>query len=377
MTIVVQNENEDIIDEEELYYVKNGYRRRPLFEHQDIYTLLVDKLKKKNISKLFNIFQLSNNNKKSKSSNNKSKHVMFVDSLGMDLDIVHTIQVSNKAQNTTTTATTNNNNLSEPAKKSQNCIFEFHRVCISKQPIYSSQYNFKDSIESFSLIPNLSMSSGLSKNSEILCRLNEKLLIPKFVLNPDQNYEKLIQENICLNHVEIFDQCSIRGVIFTLTKQSVNNNYFQSKEIDFTRNDENSSIGNNLRRNRNRLSKRFSKLFSFSNPMENLINSNMNSSNHESNSVRIQNTRLDLVYVIWTVDKWKSWKYQAAIQKNCKENLSNGSIIKTHEFFIQNLDYILEIDQTLELIVCHQIDMIVYKDTNEELCYKFKCAYKI
>jgi len=36
-----------------------------------------------------------------------------------------------------------------------------------------------------------------------------------------------------------------------------------------------------------------------------------------------------------------------------------------------------EIGQTLQLIICHQIDLVVYKDTNNEECYKFECAIKV
>lgn len=106
-----------------------------------------------------------------------------------------------------------------------------------------------------------------------------------------------------------------------------------------------------------------------------LVSSKSSSSNRKTN--------LDLVYIIWSVDDWTSWKYQAAIKNNCRtlrtpsNNSNNTGIIKTHEFFLQNLDLKLQVGQTLQLIVCHQTDLIVFKDTNNEDCYKFECAIKV
>lgn len=86
---------------------------------------------------------------------------------------------------------------------------------------------------------------------------------------------------------------------------------------------------------------------------------------------------LDIVYIIWTIDDWTSWKYQAAIKNNCRTLPPDKGIIKTYEFFLQNLDTKLQVGQTLQLIICHQIDLTVYKDTNNEDCFRFECAVKI
>lgn len=90
-----------------------------------------------------------------------------------------------------------------------------------------------------------------------------------------------------------------------------------------------------------------------------------------------KSTNLDIVYIIWSVDDWTTWKYQAAIKNNCRTLRPNKGIIKTYEFFLQNLDLKLEVGQTLQLIICHQTDLVVYKDTNNEECYKFECAIKV
>ena len=107
--------------------------------------------------------------------------------------------------------------------------------------------------------------------------------------------------------------------------------------------------------------------------------STTNNSNKQAvnSSKKKQPMSLDIVYIIWTVDEWKSWKYQAAIKNNCRTLRPNKGIIKTYEFFLQNLDTKLKVGQTLELIICHQIDSVVYKDTNNETCYKFEFAVKI
>ena len=92
--------------------------------------------------------------------------------------------------------------------------------------------------------------------------------------------------------------------------------------------------------------------------------------NYFSNK-RNKKLNLDLVYVIYTTDKWKTWKFMNTLQKSCKINDSN-KLIRTHEFFIQNIinnntnDNDENIFQ-LQLIVCYQIDSHVYQDDNQKL----------
>jgi hypothetical protein len=166
----------------------------------------------------------------------------------------------------------------------------------------------------------------------------EKIILPKFSLCSNICYRKLIKNGICLNSFEIYNNTSIRGIVLTLQNSSLHK-LSEIKEFH-AKNNEISYIG-----------------------IESETNNNFN-------------INLDLVYVIWSIDEWKSWKYQAAIQKNCKTNPKKG-IIKTHEFFIQNLGNIIQITQRLKLIVCNQIGLVVFKDTNGEKSYRFDCAIKV
>ena len=167
----------------------------------------------------------------------------------------------------------------------------------------------------------------------------EKIILPKFSLCSNTCYRKLIKNGICLNSFEIYNNTSIRGIILTLQNSSLHK---LSEISEFSsKNNQISYIGIECETNNNNF-----------------------------------NINLDLVYVIWSIDEWKSWKYQAAIQKNCKTNPKKG-IIKTHEFFIQNLGNILQITQRLKLIVCNQIGLVVFKDTNGEKSYRFDCAIKV
>lgn len=90
---------------------------------------------------------------------------MFADSLGLDLELIHTIRI----QNTATTA----------------------------------------------IEPSLAPLRSLNKSGSVL---GGKIIVPRFTLRPDRTYEKLITNGICLNSIEIYDQLSIRGVILTLTR---------------------------------------------------------------------------------------------------------------------------------------------------------------
>ena len=156
-----------------------------------------------------------------------------------------------------------------------------------------------------------------------------------------------------MNSIEIYNQSSIRGIVLTLAKSIENASKEHQLEISQEANNSSDKSSNKNRLHLKSFIKNFLKL-----KEDKLI------------------LNLDLVYIIWSLDQWKTWKYQAAIQKNCKSTQNNG-IVKTHEFFIQNLDNYLHINQRLSLIVCHQIDLVVYKDTNNELCYNFDCAIKI
>jgi hypothetical protein len=166
---------------------------------------------------------------------------------------------------------------------------------------------------------------------------NEISIIPKF--NICNTLDKLIKNKVCLNSVEIKNESmSIRGTVLTLNE--INNNNNESIET--------------------KLKKRINYF----------------------NNKRNKKLNLDLVYVIYTTDKWKTWKFMNTLQKSCKINDSN-KLIRTHEFFIQNIinnntnnnndENILQ----LQLIVCYQIDSHVYQDDNQKLGFNFDLATKV
>jgi hypothetical protein len=324
--------------------------RERLFQF-NIYSFLHKQLKRAMVGKLFrkkvknNYYNSASKSSSSSIGSSKSKHVIFADSLGLDLELIHTIQLAN---------TQNLNRLD-----SEDCLVEFRKVTLTKQTttFFSSSYSEFDTINESDMNTFFGSIHMRSQNMT----LNQKTLIPRFVLSPDVNYKKLIANGICLNSVEVFNQASIRGIILTLNKP----------ESTTTSSIELQDAPTIVRRHSSlRLLKRFSKLFKF------------NATEMSSSASVTPNpaSKLDLVYVIWSMNDWKSWKYHAAIQKNCKATHSNSGIIKTHEFFIQNLDHILDIDNTLQLIICHQVDTVVFKDMMDpgaEACYNFKCAYQI
>lgn len=84
------------------------------------------------------------------------------------------------------------------------------------------------------------------------------------------------------------------------------------------------------------------------------------------------NQKLDLVYIIWSVDEWLTFQSQVARQKACKMDSTGTNLIKTHEFFLQNVDMLFDRQQMLQLVVCHQIDETIFYDTNNENCFCFE-----
>ncbi|CAF0750200.1 unnamed protein product [Brachionus calyciflorus] len=203
------------------------------------------------------------------------KHVMFADSLGLDLELIHEIKINS--------------------------------------------------------IENLQQSYAKSKRSS-----TDKILIQNFRLNPDVNYKKLVENGICLNSIEIFNQTSIRGIILTLNEID---NYEQIK------------------------------------PKKNFFNILFKNKRDE---IIVREKELDVVYVIWSVDNWKTWKYQSTLQKNSKLlKSSNNTQIKTHEFFIHGINDLIDISEQFQFIICHQIGMEVLRDTNFEQCFSFKCAIQL
>lgn len=175
------------------------------------------------------------------------------------------------------------------------------------------------------------------EDEEIIKNNNEISIIPKF--NICNTLDKLIKNKVCLNSVEIKNESmSMRGTVLTLNE--INNN---------------ESIETN-----NKTKKRINYF----------------------NKKRDKKLNLDLVYVIYTTDKWKTWKFMNTLQKSCKINDSN-KLIRTHEFFIQNIinnnnnndndENILQ----LQLIVCYQIDSHVYQDDNQKLGFNFDLATKV
>ena len=83
------------------------------------------------------------------------------------------------------------------------------------------------------------------------------------------------------------------------------------------------------------------------------------------------NMKLDIVYIIWSVDDWKTFQSQVGRQKACRSR-AEDNVIRTHEFFLQNVDKIFKKGQLLQLVVCHQIDENIYYDSNNENCYSFE-----
>jgi hypothetical protein len=237
----------------------------------------------------------------------KKKSVSFADTAGLDLELIHIISKVNR-------------------------IF-----------IYT-----KDDLEE---------SSGKAKHEQkqLAIAMNKKVLVPEFILNPEDSYERLARTGLCLDSIEIYNHSFIRGVIFTmppLTNRSRSNSLQESQITT------DSSLQEFAKtKKKNLLTKGISKLFKLSN-------------NYSSS---------DLVYVIWSINGWKSWEFNVAVRQKKLENQGKQDVpVWTHEFFIRNLENLLEVGQHLQLIICNKSDLM---KMNADICenkmsYSFKCGYR-
>jgi hypothetical protein len=278
-------------------------------------------------SKLLNLikFHFYKNSLKKK----LNKHVMFADTLGLDLELIHTIHIN----------TGNTNNTVDELSK-----------LISRQSFFNAYSNSL-------VIQQQQQQQGVNVKCTAAVS-SDKLIIPRFTLSPDRNYEKLIANGICLNSIEIYNESSIRGHVLTLTNSNETTSAAAATADEVCLSGGTAAEYTVMDR-------------------EELINECAKNNLKSILKLKSHLNNLDIVYIIWSCDDWTSWKYQAAIKNNCRHLPPNKGILKTYEFFLQNLDTKLLIGQSLQLIICHQIDLIVYKDTNNEMCYKFECALKI
>lgn len=303
----------------------NKNNRFDLRENNDLNYQRSIKFNKLNlVSKLKSIGKLMRNiyNEMNMMKRRINKHVIFSDSLGLDLEFIHTV-VQNECDTT---------------DLKSKIIGQIDRQ--NKLLLVNSQTS--------------------SSSSSLL--IDDKILIPKFNLNTDKCYQSLIKNGICLNSIEIYNQSSIRGLILTLTNNKSNKEQTRLIQQEMANIDTIKSYFTRLFKNRFLKQQQNQQL------------------QHDSTD------KLDLVYVIWSKDDFKTWKYQASIQNNCKENfltlnknelVDEGNSVKTHEFFIQNLDNLLDIGENIKIILCHQIGSVVFSDTNNQICYNFECAFRI
>lgn len=203
----------------------------------------------------------------------------------------------------------------------------FKTVPVNETP--NKHVTFLDSL-GMDLTMEHKINSVQTNDNQTITKYNHSI-VPKFNLNNSSIYRNLLKNKICLSSVEIYNQVSIRGIILTLGKTC--DKFLHKTTSNFTQ------IDNCF------------KHFKFKNNKRKLILNN-----------------LDLVYIIYSTDGWRTWKYQATLQKSCKSNNSSENIIKSHEFFIQNID---RLTLQLQLIVCHQINSDVFHDDNNNLGYNF------
>ena len=243
-----------------------------------------------------------------KKPTSESKHVMFIDQFGMDLEQIQTIQMG------------------------RDCDEVMVKVILQKNQIFSA-------------------SNNQSKFRIRVC----KRIVPTFQLNTKEANLFLLKNGICLGSIEICNKFSIKGVVFTVdNKDAYSLNLCSRFDVNQVLNELKEDVKSKPKLGKNKFMELLQGVFF-----------------HDE--IAKPNSKLDIVYIVWSVDEWTSWKFQVGIQKACK-TYSIDSKIKTHEFFIQDLDKVLKTNQVLQFVICHQVNSIVYYDTNNGDFYNFEWA---
>jgi hypothetical protein len=246
-----------------------------------------------------------------KKSRTKKKSVSFADNFGLDLELIHIISRVNR-------------------------IFIYTKDETAESKVYE-----KNEI------------IGESKPKQVAITINKKVLVPEFILNPEESYERLARTGLCLDSIEIYNHSFIRGVIFTMPPLTNRNrsNSLQESETE--------SIKEFAKaKKRNLLTKGLAKLLK------------LGSSNGSN----------DQVYVIWSINDWKTWEFNVAVRQKKLESEDKHDVpVRTHEFFIRNLETLLEVGQHLQLLICNKNDLMNMNDDIHEnkMSYSFKCGYKV
>lgn len=79
------------------------------------------------------------------------------------------------------------------------------------------------------------------------------------------------------------------------------------------------------------------------------------------------NKPLGVAYIIWTNDMWKTWETIPAklIDQSYNYLIFEGELLAANEH--------VKIGKTIECVACYKVDSEIFKDTNDEKCYRFKC----
>jgi hypothetical protein len=251
-----------------------------------------------------------------RSRGEKKKSVSFADSRGLDLELIHIISKANRIFIYTKE--------NEPSQ-------------VRKQPPFAD------------------------KKNELI--MTQKVLVPEFILNPEDQYERLGRTGICLDSIEIYNHAFIRGVVFTMPP--VGNNISHNSGHQRTRSNSleesetsRAEIAGGLKK-RSLLSKGLAKLLKLS-------------TGYSGSD--------DMVYVIWSVNGWQSWEcIEATRQKRLESADKDDLPVRMHEFFIYKLSSLLDVGQKLQMIICNRSDLNrMDEDVHEKkMSYSFKCGYKI
>ena len=161
-------------------------------------------------------FGSSNSNSSSDSSKSVGKHVMFSDTIGMQLELVHTLNEYSHHHhhhyNMSMLANRNSSIRSNHTDKDGggNALSWCEKTPSPTQEAKSKETKWTQQMEA-AVVP-------IQRRQ----RFGQKTMLRRFNLTADANYNKLVTHSICLNSVDIYNRSCIRGTILTLTKPTAN-----------------------------------------------------------------------------------------------------------------------------------------------------------
>lgn len=190
-------------------------------------------------------------------------------------------------------------------------------------------------------------------------QVNSKVLIQQFeAIDELKAFEKFDKDKVCLHSIEAFQNGTIKGRIYTKIQPPMIN------YVDRNQRKPEKNSGNS------KLKKLDGGIFNFFKRKNKKIDKTIHIDIPKEPEIT-NDEPVEVVYVIWSIDKWKTWKTQEAYL------IEQSGNHRVYVFSIENIFDIVKAGDLIQLAACHQVGNDVKDDTNDKKFYCFQCAEKL